>query len=112
MRVNIDAPVRRLPGLMSRGRRPCGGAAAKYSFVSPRFFVEKKCWAASSPNKETLVPLAAGSHLFPFRTESLSPPALMVLGVYTRESKSVPTQHNLGPCHESDRGLTVSVLYH
>ena len=39
-RVNIDAPVRRLP----EGVRALlnSGAAAKYFFVSPRFFVEKE----------------------------------------------------------------------
>ena len=42
--------------------------------------------------KDMLVPLAMGSHLFPFRTESLSPSALMVLRLMPRESKSVPTQ--------------------
>ena len=54
-----------------------------------------------------LVPLAAGFHLFPFRTESLSLPALMVLGMNTRESKSVPTQYNrIRPCRSpSDQGL-------
>ena len=42
--------------------------------------------------EEMLVPLAMGFHLFPFRTESLSPSALMVLRLMPRESKSVPTQ--------------------
>lgn len=51
-----------------------------------------------------LVPLAAGVHLFPFRTESLSPPAPMVLGQMSRESRSVPTQINRPPLH-TQRGL-------
>ena len=45
----------------------------------------------ATAGKELLVPLAAGIHLFPFRTESLSLPALMVLGQMSRESRSVPT---------------------
>ena len=43
-------------------------------------------------HKELLVPIATGVHLFPFRTESLSPSALMVLRLMPRESKSAPTQ--------------------
>ena len=35
-----------------------------------------------------------GSHLFPFRTEPLSPSAPMVLELMLRESRSVPTQIN------------------
>ena len=45
-------------------------------------------------SEEKLVSLASGFHLFPFRTESLSPPAPMVLGPKTRESRSMPTQYN------------------
>ena len=38
-----------------------------------------------------LVTIAVGPHLFPFRTEKLSPPALMVLFLRLgRESKSSP----------------------
>ena len=36
---------------------------------------------------------SGGDHLFPFRTEKLSPPALMVLRLMPRESKSAPTQN-------------------
>ena len=35
---------------------------------------------------------SGGVHLFPFRTESLSLPALMVLRLMPRESRSMPTQ--------------------
>jgi hypothetical protein len=45
-------------------------------------------------DQEMLVPIAVGNHFFPFRTEPLSPPALMVLELMLRESKSVPTQYN------------------
>jgi hypothetical protein len=38
-----------------------------------------------------------GVHLFPFRTEQLSPSAPMVLGQMSRESRSVPTQFNKMP---------------
>ena len=62
----------------------------------PKSFVMKKKDGKSAV-QEMLVPLAIGSHLFPFRTESLSLSALMVLGSMPRESKSVPTQYN-SPC--------------
>ena len=55
-----------------------------------------------------LVSLAAGFHLFPFRTESLSLPALMVLGLMPRESKSMPTQYNTLALPDSNQeGLRV-----
>ena len=53
--------------------------------------------------KEMLVSLAAGFHLFPFRTESLSPPAPMVLGLISRESRSMPTQITQRLSHSRDR---------
>gem|GEM_PF-4376453 len=57
-------------------------------------------------DKELLALLAVGSHFFPFRTESLSPPALMVLRLMPWESKSVPTQYNnLAPVAEMRQGL-------
>ena len=62
----------------------------------PGFLSKEKEPPACGPvAKETLVPLAAGTHLFPFRTEQLSPPAPMVLGKHARESRSVPTQHTV-----------------
>lgn len=48
----------------------------------------------SMTHKVLLVPIAMGSHLFPFRTEPLSPSAPMVLELMLRESRSVPTQIN------------------
>ena len=60
----------------------------------------------ASLTKETLVPIAMGSHLFPFRTESLSPSALMVLELMLRESKSVPTQLNIKPLLIRQWGLS------
>ena len=63
-----------------------------------QIFVKRKKLRKRS--KELLVSLAAGSHLFPFRTESLSPPAPMVLRLMPRESRSMPTQ-TTSPCHDT-----------
>lgn len=66
----------------------------------------------ASLTKETLVPIAMGSHLFPFRTESLSPSALMVLELMLRESKSVPTQLNIKPLLIRQWGLSCFIPPH
>ena len=70
------------------------------TFFPPLFHV--KDTRAARPEQgdgeqEILVPIAAGPHLFPFRTESLSPPAPMVLKLLLRESRSVPIQYFCAP---------------
>ena len=60
--------------------------------------------------KDLLVLIATGFHLFPFRTEPLSPSAPMVLELMLRESRSVPTQINAKPCVRTDTGLSCFIL--
>ena len=69
---------------------------------SSRIFVfATACWISSfakaTADKRVVGAFGDGVHLFPFRTEQLSPSAPMVLGQMSRESRSVPTQFNKMP---------------
>ena len=64
---------------------------------SPNNLVGVKKFVRSKRYQRNVGAFGGGVHLFPFRTEQLSPPAPMVLGQMSRESRSVPTQINKMP---------------
>ena len=64
---------------------------------SPNNLVGVKKFVRSKRYQRVVGAFGGGVHLFPFRTEQLSPPAPMVLGQMSRESRSVPTQINKMP---------------
>ena len=79
--------ARRLPAgpQARRACRPCGGA-----LPAPRLAPPLLLAARAVRRHAFLVAIAAGLHLFPSRTEKLSPPAPMVLPLVGRESRSPP----------------------
>ena len=79
--------ARRLPAgpQARRACRPRGGA-----LPAPRLAPSLLLAARAVRRHAFLVAIAAGIHLFPSRTEKLSPPAPMVLPLVGRESRSPP----------------------
>ena len=79
--------ARRLPAgpQARRACRPRGGA-----LPAPRLAPPLLLAARAVRRHAFLVAIAAGLHLFPSRTEKLSPPAPMVLPLVGRESRSPP----------------------
>ena len=52
------------------------------SVIKPKRFIERfKCVRANHHVYDIMVVIVSGSHLFPFRTEKLSPSAPMVLRI-------------------------------
>lgn len=79
--------ARRLPAgpQARRACRPRGGALPAPRLAPPLLLAARAVRRHAFP-----VAIAAGLHLFPSRTEKLSPPAPMVLPLVGRESRSPP----------------------